>query len=87
MCQPESTTAAAKPSMTELIGPQSSLSGRDGVIQFTTVEAVCRTKATQPVQSGQFGRAPAAELIARAIKSKMIIETNAAARPAIGSLP
>ena len=74
-------------SMANVIGPQSSLSGREGVIQFAKAEAACTPKAVQLVQVGQSGDQPAAEVIAKAIPNRTNTDAPAAIRPVAGSLP
>lgn len=87
LIQRESTTNAAKQSITLVIGAHNLRSGLDRVIQFNNVDKACSPSAGHAVQLGQKGQSPAADKTENAIPNSRNTETPAAIRPALAKGP
>ena len=71
----------------DVMGAHTSLSGREGVIQFKSVLTPCMPIAICPVQPDQLGASPAAEVTLAPINISIKTDNAATARPATGSGP
>ncbi len=73
--------------MIMVTGPQSFRSAIDGVARLAMTEITVSASVVHPVQIGQFGVKPAADIIDRPIASMSSAAKPAAIRPRAGSFP
>lgn len=80
-------TKVARPSMIMVTGPQSFRSAMDGVARLAMTEITVSASVAHPVQIGQLGMKPAADVIDSPIASISSAAKPAAMRPRAGSFP